>query len=336
METLKFTYVPEHISESAELSLASKKLLEALLNYQFNSKAYDTGKLFINNATLCKLSKVGHSQLMKSIVELKMYSLVDRVQGGERGNASEYIIHFEKLKEPLKRKSFDDMFGRFMKGGQSLETPMGTTITTTITTPITTTTSTSMTTTIPTTSTIENTMTSSTTSSTESTTTNSTENTIESITTSSTTSSIESTTTIPTTSPIEIETKRVIEMKSENEMKTDNEIENTLFQLFEETFEKDVEEVIEIFDTNFDYSILSKKELGKKLTEIAFDRIGYNDYSKYSKICNNIETVFGLQKPQKANVKKEVEEDMVRFGKYQLIPRKIYEMLEEPEDALPF
>ena len=69
METLKFTYVPEHISESAELSLASKKLLEALLNYQFNSKAYDTGKLFINNATLCKLSKIGHSQLMKSIVE---------------------------------------------------------------------------------------------------------------------------------------------------------------------------------------------------------------------------------------------------------------------------
>ena len=332
METLKFTYVPEHISESAELSLASKKLLEALLNYQFNSKAYDTGKLFINNATLCKLSKVGHSQLMKSIVELKMYSLVDRVQGGERGNASEYIIHFEKLKEPLKRKSFDDMFGRFMKGGQSLETPMGTTITTTITTPITTTittpitttTSTTIPTTSPTTSPIENTMTSSTTSS------------IESITTSSTTSSIESTTTIPTTSPIEIETKKVIEMKSENEMKTDNEIENTLFQLFEETFEKDIEEVIEIFDTNFDYSILSKKELGKKLTEIALDRIGYNDYSKYSKICDNVETVFGLVKPNTINVKNEVEEDMVRIGKYQVIPRKIYEMLEEPEDALPF
>lgn len=324
METLKFTYVPEHISESAELSLASKKLLEALLNYQFNSKAYDTGKLFINNATLCKLSKVGHSQLMKSIVELKMYSLVDRVQGGERGNASEYIIHFEKLKEPLKRKSFDDMFGRFMKGGQSLETPMGTTITTTITTPITTTTSTTITTTSSTENTIESTTTSSTTSS------------IESITTSSNENTIESTTTIPTTSPIEIETKKVIEMKSENEMKTDNEIENTLFQLFEETFEKDIEEVIEIFDTNFDYSILSKKELGKKLTVIALDRIGYNDYSKYSKICNNIETVFGLKKPQKANVKKDVEEDMVRFGKYQLIPRKIYEMLEEPEDALPF
>lgn len=324
METLKFSYVPEHISESAELSLASKKLLEALLNYQFNSKAYDTGKLFINNKTLCKLSKVGHSQLMKSIVELKMYSLVDRVQGGERGNASEYIIHFEKLKEPLKRKSFDDMFGRFMKGGQSQETRMGTTITTTITTPITTTTSTTITTTSP----IENTMTSSTTSSIESITTNSTEST--------TTSSTENTTTIQTTSPIEIETKRVIEMKSENEMKTDNEIENTLFQLFEETFEKDIEEVIEIFDTNFDYSILSKKELGKKLTEIAFDNIGYNDYPRYTKICDNIETVFGLVKPQKANVKKDVEEDMVRIGKYQVIPRKIYEMTEEPEDALPF
>ena len=128
----------------------------------------------------------------------------------------------------------------------------------------------------------------------------------------------------------------MIEQKVEIEMKTDNEIENTLFQLFEETFEKDIEEVIEIFDTNFDYSILSKKELGKKLTEIAFDNIGYNDYPKYTKICNNIETVFGLQKPQKANVKKDVEEDMVRIGKYVVIPRERYEMLEKPEDALPF
>ena len=121
------------------------------------------------------------------------------------------------------------------------------------------------------------------------------------------------------------------------ELKFNEKLLNSLFQLFEETFEKDVEEVIEIFDTNFDYSILSKKELGKKLSEIAFDRIGYNDYSKYSTICNNIETVFGLEKPQKANVKKDVkEEDMVRIGKYVVIPRERYEMLEKPEDALPF
>ena len=332
METVKFTYVPENIAQSDLLSLASKKILEALLDYLDNSQASTTRRIYINNKTLCKLAQVGGSILLKGVKELKQYSLVDRIQGKDKGTASEYIIHFDKLEEPLRKKTFNEFFAKDIEMAKSQETSIGatitttipTTITTSITTPITTTTSTTSTTTIPTTSTIENTMTSSTTSSIESTTTNSTENTIE------------STTTIPTTSPIEIETKRVIEMKSENEMKTDNEIENTLFQLFEETFEKDIEEVIEIFDTNFDYSILSKKELGKKLTEIAFDNIGYNDYPKYTKICEHIETVFGLVKPQKANVKKDVEEDMVRFGKYQLIPRKIYEILEEPEDALPF
>ena len=120
MESIKFLYVPEHISESSELSLAAKKLLDALINYRFNSKACDTGKIFVSNNTLCKLAKIGHSQLLTSIIELKNYSLLDRVQGSEIGNASEYIIHFEKLNEPLKKKSFDEMFGRFI-GGKSNE-----------------------------------------------------------------------------------------------------------------------------------------------------------------------------------------------------------------------
>lgn len=120
MESIKFLYVPEHISESSELSLSAKKLLDALINYRFNSKACETGKIFVSNNTLCKLAKIGHSQLLKSIIELKNYSLLDRVQGSEIGNASEYVIHFEKLNEPLKKKSFDEMFGRFI-GGQSKE-----------------------------------------------------------------------------------------------------------------------------------------------------------------------------------------------------------------------
>lgn len=106
MESIKFLYVPEHISESSELSLSAKKLLDALINYRFNSKACDTGKIFVSNNTLCKLAKIGHSQLLKSIIELKNYSLLDRVQGSEIGNASEYVIHFEKLNEPLKKEVF--------------------------------------------------------------------------------------------------------------------------------------------------------------------------------------------------------------------------------------
>ena len=110
-----------------------------------------------------------------------------------------------------------------------------------------------------------------------------------------------------------------------------------LYQLFEETIDKDIEEVVETFDRTFDYSLLSDKELGMELTEIAFDNIGYNDYQRYTKICDNIETVFGMEKPKSINIKKDVKEDnMVRIGKYQVIKKEIYDMLEEPVDALPF
>lgn len=280
MSNVNFTYVPEHIAQSDLLSLASKKILEALLNYQFNSKAYDTGKLFINNATLCKLSKVGHSQLMKSIVELKMYSLVDRVQGGERGNASEYIIHFEKLKEPLKRKSFDDMFGRFMKGGQSRETPMGTTITTTITTPITTTRPTTSSTTRPTTRPIEST----------------------------TTRPIESTTISPTISPIENTNTTLTESPTINETETtnsDDKVEQTvetdkkeeLLQFFIETVNLDVERLHDSFFTHFN-GIESNTELAKKLIDYVFVKLGKTEYELYRKVCEQIETVFKLEKPK--------------------------------------
>lgn len=263
MSNVNFTYVPEHIAQSDSLSLASKKILEALLNYQFNSKAYDTGKLFINNATLCKLAKVGHSQLMKSIVELKMYSLVDRVQGGERGNASEYIIHFEKLKEPLKRKSFDDMFGRFMKGGQSLETPIGTTITTTTSTSMTTTSSIESTTATPT----------------------------------ATEKPIENTNTTLTESPTITETETTnSDDKVEQTVETDKKEE--LLQFFIETVNLDVERLYDSFFTHFKYGIESNTELAKKLIDYVFDKLGKTEYELYRKVCEQIETVFKLEKPK--------------------------------------
>lgn len=125
--------------------------------------------------------------------------------------------------------------------------------------------------------------------------------------------------------------------EKEEPIEENNEVKMKLYQLFEETIYKDIEEVVETFDRTFDYSLLSDKELGMELTEIAFDNIGYNDYPRYTKICDNIETVFGMQKPKSINIKKDVKEDnMVRIGKYQVIKKEIYDMLEEPVDALPF
>lgn len=332
--------LPTNIVESEDLSLASKKMLGALIDYYSHSQAKETQRLFMSNDKICETANFGKSTLFKATRELEMYDLIEKKSGkartqGQKSEASEYILHIDNFIKPLRKKTFEDLMSMFPKSwlknsGNPLQDC----------------------------STVQNsTVQYSLDKSRED------KNSIEQSREEklSVEKNIEDNIRIEEVSlekniedELIIENKSLdmsiednerkdeskiekrIEQKVEIEMKTDNEIENTLFQLFEETFEKDVEEVIEIFDTNFDYSILSKKELGKKLTEIALDRIGYNDYPKYSKICNNIETVFGLQKPQKANVKKDVEEDMVRFGKYQLIPRKIYEILEEPEDALPF
>lgn len=332
--------LPTNIVESEDLSLASKKMLGALIDYYSHSQAKETQRLFMSNDKICETANFGKSTLFKATRELEMYDLIEKKSGkartqGQKSEASEYILHIDNFIKPLRKKTFEDLMSMFPKSwlknsGNPLQDC----------------------------STVQNsTVQYSLDKSRED------KNSIEQSREEklSVEKNIEDNIRIEEVSlekniedELIIENKSLdmsiednerkdeskiekrIEQKVEIEMKTDNEIENTLFQLFEETFEKDVEEVIEIFDTNFDYSILSKKELGKKLTEIALDRIGYNDYPKYSKICDNIETVFGLQKPQKANVKKDVEEDMVRFGKYQLIPRKIYEILEEPEDALPF
>ena len=134
MSNVNFTYVPEHIAQSDLLSLASKKILEALLDYLDNSQASTTRRIYINNKTLCRLAQVGHSVMFQSIKELKQYSLVDRIQGKDKGTASEYIIHFDKLEEPLRKKTFHEFFAKDIEMSKSRETPIGTTITTPITT----------------------------------------------------------------------------------------------------------------------------------------------------------------------------------------------------------
>lgn len=342
--------LPTNIVESEELSLASKKMLGALIDYYSHSQAKETQRLFMSNDKICETANFGKSTLFNATRELEMYDLIEKKSGkartqGQKSEASEYILHIDNFIKPLRKKTFENLMSMFPKSWlKNSENPLQDC------------------------STVQN-----------STVQNSIEQSREdksSIEQSSIEQSREEKLSVDKNIEDNIRIEEVslekniedeliideksvenksldmsiednerkdeskiekrIEQKVENEMKTDNEIENTLFQLFEETFEKDIEEVIELFDTNFDYSILSKKELGKKLTEIALDRIGYNDYSKYSKICENIETVFNLEKPQKANVKKEAEEDMVRIGKYVVIPRERYEMLEEPDDALPF
>ena len=271
MSNVNFTYVPEHIAQSDLLSLASKKILEALLDYLDNSQASTTRRIYINNKTLCRLAQVGHSVMFQSIKELKQYSLVDRVQGKDKGTASEYIIHFDKLEEPLKKKTFHEFFAKDIEMSKSRETPIGTTITTPITTPTTTTTST----TTPTTTTTSTTT----------------------PTTTITEKPIENTNTTLTESPTITETETTnSDDKVEQTVETDKKEE--LLQFFIETVNLDVERLYDSFFTHFKYGIESNTELAKKLIDYVFDKLGKTEYELYRKVCEQIETVFKLEKPK--------------------------------------
>ena len=281
MSNVNFTYVPEHIAQSDLLSLASKKILEALLDYLDNSQASTTRRIYINNKTLCRLAQVGHSVMFQSIKELKQYSLVDRIQGKDKGTASEYIIHFDKLEEPLKKKTFHEFFAKDIEMSKSRETPIGTTITTPITTPTSTTTST--TTTTPTT--------------TPTTTSTTTPTTTLTSTTTITEKPIENTNTTLTESPTINETETTNSNdKVEQTVETDKKEE--LLQFFIETVNLDVERLYDSFFTHFKYDIESNTELAKKLIDYVFDKLGKTEYELYRKVCEQIETVFKLEKPK--------------------------------------
>lgn len=287
MSNVNFTYVPEHIAQSDLLSLASKKILEALLDYLDNSQASTTRRIYINNKTLCRLAQVGHSVMFQSIKELKQYSLVDRVQGKDKGTASEYIIHFDKLEEPLKKKTFHEFFAKDIEMSKSRETPIGTTITT----PITITTSTTTSTTTPTSTPTSTTTSTSTTTPTPTTTSTPTS------TTTITEKPIENTNTTLTESPTITETETTnSDDKVEQTVETDKKEE--LLQFFIETVNLDVERLYDSFFTHFKYGIESNTELAKKLIDYVFDKLGKTEYELYRKVCEQIETVFKLEKPK--------------------------------------
>lgn len=148
-----FDRLPSNIKETDVLRYETKKVLAALLELLLHSEARNTGVIYCGNKLLRKLSGVGSDNFIPALNQLEDYELITRIKGSvrinqkEKGQASEYRINFKKLKEPIVKKTFDDLFSQFFEEAESSETPISTTITTTITTstttPITTSTATS-------------------------------------------------------------------------------------------------------------------------------------------------------------------------------------------------
>lgn len=136
-----FDRLPTNIKETDVLRLSSKKVLAALLELLLHSEARESKIIFCGNARLRKLSGIDNNKLRPSIDQLIDYDLITRKVGkvrkeGEKDEASEYTINLKKLKEPLVEKTFDDLFSEFLEEGESLEMPINTTTTTSITSSI--------------------------------------------------------------------------------------------------------------------------------------------------------------------------------------------------------
>ena len=134
-----FDRLPSNIKETEILRLSTKKVLAALLELLLHSEARESRVIYAPNARLRKLSGISSNDLLSSIEQLIDYDLITRKVGkvrkeGEEGEASEYTINFKKLKEPLVEKTFDDLFSEFLEDEESLEMPINTAITTSITT----------------------------------------------------------------------------------------------------------------------------------------------------------------------------------------------------------
>ena len=118
--------LPQNILDSSELSLASKKVLAAMLDWYKNSEARQTKIVIISNKVLCSIAGVGGTSLQESLRDLEEYSLIARTIGTKLGDASKYIINFKNLVKPLKRMGFEEMFSEELEITKSLEKPIST------------------------------------------------------------------------------------------------------------------------------------------------------------------------------------------------------------------
>lgn len=117
--------LPQNIKDS-DLSLGTKKVLTALMDWYLTTEARNTGIIIINNSKLCAIAGVSPSTLQEAIRDIEEFELGRREVGTGLGNASKYYLNFEAFTKPLKRKSFEELFLSKSDISKSSETPIST------------------------------------------------------------------------------------------------------------------------------------------------------------------------------------------------------------------
>lgn len=268
--------LPKNIVESEELSLAAKKMLGALIDYFTHSQAKETQRLFMSNEKICETANFGKSTLFKATRELEMYDLVEKKSGkartqGQKTEASEYILHINNFIKPLRKKTFENLMSMFPKSWlQNSGNPLQDC------------------------STVQS-------STVQSREVQGREEKSREEKSSEEKGVIEANIEEKSREGVNIEdTERKdeckVEKKVEQTVETDKKEE--LLQFFIETVNLDVERLYDAFFTHFNYCIESNTELGQKLIDYVFDKLAHTNYELYRRICENVETVFKLEKPK--------------------------------------
>lgn len=273
--------LPKNIVESEELSLAAKKMLGALVDYFTHSQAKETQRLFMSNEKVCETANFGKSTLFKATRELEMYDLIEKKSGkartkGQNSEASEYILHIDNFLKPLRKKTFENLMSMFPKSWlQNSGNPLQDC------------------------STVQSsTVQSSTVQSSEE---KGREEKSREEKSSEEKGVIEANIEEKSREGVNIEdTERKDESKVEKrvEQTVETDKKEELLQFFIETVNLDVERLYDAFFTHFNYCIESNTELGQKLIDYVFDKLAHTNYELYRRICENVETVFKLEKPK--------------------------------------
>lgn len=273
--------LPKNIVESEELSLAAKKMLGALIDYFTHSQAKETQRLFMSNEKVCETANFGKSTLFKATRELEMFDLIEKKSGkartqGQKTEASEYILHIDNFLKPLRKKTFENLMSMFPKSWlQNSGNPLQDCSTV------------------------------------QSSTVQSREEKSREVQGREEKSREEKSSEEKGVIEANIEEKsregvNIEDTERKDECKVEKKVEQTdetdekeeLLQFFIETVNLDVERLYDAFFTHFKYGIESNTELAKKLIDYVFDKLGKTEYELYRKVCEQIETVFKLEKPK--------------------------------------
>lgn len=267
--------LPKNIVESQELSLAAKKMLGALIDYFTHSQAKETQRLFMSNEKICETANFGKSTLLKATRELEMYDLIEKKSGkartqGQKSEASEYILHINNFIKPLRKKTFENLMSMFPKSWlQNSGNPLQDC------------------------STVQS---------------------------STVQSRVEKLSEVQSSEEKDREEKASEEMNTEksregvniedterkDESKVEKKVEQIdetdekekLYQFFVSSVNLDVERLYDAFFTHFNYCIESNTELGQKLIDYVFDKLAHTNYELYRQVCEQVETIFKLEKPK--------------------------------------